>query len=478
VVDGTIKPVAPFDEMRAVSHQVSPGVWLRVAFEGEVFEMEDQRNWTDGSFKTYGTPLRLPFPVEVKAGERVRQRISLSVAGVKSKKAEVRSRHVSDVVTFSLLTSNFSLPKVGMCIAADSKPLSAKQAARLKALKLAHLRVDVPLWETGWQRRLKRAARQVEALGAKLEIALFVSDEADSEFKRFVETRSHRDVPHGASLQTARHLVFHRNEKTPNARWLALARQHLGKKAVLYAGTNLFFTELNRGRPDAATLKLVDGLCYSFNPQVHAFDNASLAEAPEAQAETVRTYKTFAKGKPLAITPITLKPRWSLGDPGPEPSEKAGEFDPRQASLFGAAWTVASLSQIAAGGADSITIYETDGKRGVLHGRSVFPMVHVFADVAEFGGKAVATKTSDPLRVEGLALRKGKRMRVLLANLTDQPQMVTLRGLGPKAKVKLLDVSNAETAMKRPDAWRADAATPIEGNMIVLPPYAVARIDT
>ena len=39
--------------------------------EGETFETEDQRNWSDASFKTYGTPLHLPFPVEVEEGTRV-----------------------------------------------------------------------------------------------------------------------------------------------------------------------------------------------------------------------------------------------------------------------------------------------------------------------------------------------------------------------------------------------------------------------
>src|SRR5699024_8620095 len=30
---------------------------VRVAFEGDTFEMEDQRNWTDASYKTYSRPL-------------------------------------------------------------------------------------------------------------------------------------------------------------------------------------------------------------------------------------------------------------------------------------------------------------------------------------------------------------------------------------------------------------------------------------
>ena len=44
------------------------GVATRVAFDGDVFEMEDQRNWTDASYKTYSTPLSRPFPVVVPEG--------------------------------------------------------------------------------------------------------------------------------------------------------------------------------------------------------------------------------------------------------------------------------------------------------------------------------------------------------------------------------------------------------------------------
>src|SRR5207253_2179233 len=76
-----ISPHQPIMDIRALSHEVLPGVWARVAFEGDVFEMEDQRNWTDASFKTYSTPLALPYPVEIAAGTRVRQAITLSLEG-------------------------------------------------------------------------------------------------------------------------------------------------------------------------------------------------------------------------------------------------------------------------------------------------------------------------------------------------------------------------------------------------------------
>jgi hypothetical protein len=58
-----ISPHQPFKDLSSFSHEVEPGVWARIDFEGDRFEMEDQRNWTDASFKTYSTPLDLPFPL-------------------------------------------------------------------------------------------------------------------------------------------------------------------------------------------------------------------------------------------------------------------------------------------------------------------------------------------------------------------------------------------------------------------------------
>ena len=57
---GDISPHQPAFDIRALE---SEGV--TVSFEGDSFEMEDQRNWTDASFKTYNRaladPLSLPF---------------------------------------------------------------------------------------------------------------------------------------------------------------------------------------------------------------------------------------------------------------------------------------------------------------------------------------------------------------------------------------------------------------------------------
>ena len=74
-----IDPVQPFMDLRALTHAFAPGLAVTCRMEGDTFEMEDQRNWTDASYKTYVRPLALPWPYTLAAGERLRQRVALSV---------------------------------------------------------------------------------------------------------------------------------------------------------------------------------------------------------------------------------------------------------------------------------------------------------------------------------------------------------------------------------------------------------------
>lgn len=76
-----IAPRQPFIEIRAIRSTIAPGVQAEVRFTGDVFEMENQRNWTDASFKTYATPLSRPYPVEVPAGTRIAQSVTLTLNG-------------------------------------------------------------------------------------------------------------------------------------------------------------------------------------------------------------------------------------------------------------------------------------------------------------------------------------------------------------------------------------------------------------
>jgi hypothetical protein len=269
-------------------------------------------------------------------------------------------------------------------------------------------------------------------------------------------------------------------EPAPIAELVAAARRALNgynRRAIFASGTDADFIFANK-QPRA--YRGIDAFCTCTNPQVHAFDNASLTESLEAQGMLVRSAARIARGKPVFITPVTLKMRHNpYGGGGAVRGTPPS--DVRQATLFGAGWTLGSIKYLAEAGAASATYYETVGERGVMSAHP-YPMYFVLADFGEFmGGRLILSRSSQPLVVDGLALRKGSRTRVLLANMTDQTQTVTLRGIkaGARAKVeaKILDASNAAQAMKRPEAWRAEAGAPLTGAEITLPPYAFARID-
>jgi hypothetical protein len=491
----TISPHQPFMDMRAISHQVLPGVRAEVRLTGDVFEMEDQRNWTDASYKTYCTPLVLPFPVEIEKGTRISQSVTLTLIhaeDIPAMEAEPRDAGI----TFSVGRSPAGpIPRIGLGVASHGQPLTQKELARLKALNLSHLRVGLNLAEPGHGSVLRRATAEANALGVPLEIALHLSDSAAKELEALA-----------GALEQVRPavctwLIFHIAETSTAERWVNLARKYLtsyAPEARIGGGTNAYFTELNRGRPPVAALDLVS---YSLNPQVHAFDNASLVETLETQAVTVESARQFTGGLPLVITPITLKPRFNPNVTSSEPEPMAGELpsqvDVRQMSLFGATWTAGSLKYVSESGVCSVTYYETSGWRGVMETEtgspqpdkfrslpgSVFPLYHVLADAGEFaGGEVVPTTSNDTLRVDGLALRKDGKTRVILANLSPEPQRATVRNLGQWVQVRHLDETNAKEAMQSPERFRASEIqslqTPDGALELHLLPYAVVRIDS
>ena len=106
-----VDPVQPFLNLRSLTHEVMPGVKAAVRMQGDSFEMEDHRNWTDASFKTYVRPLALPWPYTLKAGETVRQSVSVTLSGA----APELAKAVGKTVRITLgKTTKFAMPAVGL----------------------------------------------------------------------------------------------------------------------------------------------------------------------------------------------------------------------------------------------------------------------------------------------------------------------------------------------------------------------------
>ncbi len=501
IVDGVEVPLFPACRLLAVDLGEATIV---TEFEGDLFEMEDQRNWTDASFKTYCTPIALGYPHHAQAGQRFHQVVRVLVrptapAGSPGRSRPSRRRDARTIELAMPTTAGGPGPRLGVGSASWlGRSLSPREAARLRALELDHLRVDVRLSAADWPERLERAARDAQAVGAGLEVALFVREDTTAQLPALAGR-----LAGGAA---ARILVFHEptagTRSTPSG-WLPRVRAALAEAvpgASFATGTDGDFAELNRDRPD---LRSADALTYALNPQIHAFDEASMVDTLEVQATTVATARAFADGLDVGVSPVTLRQRFNpaatSGSPMSDdvaPGQLPAGIDDRQATLFAAAWTVGSYAALADAGAAWVTYHETIGPRGLmgaagLRRRShdvapaggVYPVYHALADLSGAAGWTCSRLVSSagPGAVAGLLMRSGDDIRLVVANLRPAARTVALpvasfRGL----RLRLLDERNVLAAMASPARHRATSWRPLSARAAAalrLEPYAIARID-
>jgi hypothetical protein len=464
-----------FPSVSGLSVDLEQGVRVQFEFEGDLFETEDQRNWTDASFKTYCTPLALGFPHRLAAGERKSQAVSVSAV---AHAVEAPAGPAAPSLTFGEPTGRF-VPEVGLALPAGAEDVTEDDARLLRTLAPAHLRADLHLADPRWPDALAGAIGIADRIGAQLELVLFIPDAADAPLSRLRELLAGRHVarvlvaPEGAQTTTPA-------ETTPPA-LVRQARGALALGSVPFAGgTDMYFCELNRTRPQVEEM---DGVFWSLNGQVHAFDDVSLLETPEAQGEQVRTAREFAPGRAIFVGPVTLRRRYNVNATVAEDedaAESSDSVDPRQAALIGAAWTLASAKHLAEQGADAITYFETVGSRGVTQGGQAFPLFHVLSDVAELRGREIVSCVTDkPLEVAGFAIAQDARGggSALIANLTPQPLTVAVRGLAERGRVRRLNADSAEGAMFDPQQFRGGAAQPEGIGELNLAPYETVRID-
>jgi hypothetical protein len=459
-----------------LSIEQADGIQVVTRFEGDLFETEDQRNWTDGSFKTYCTPLSLGYPHSAQPGQRFHQTVTLYARDLRPHAATpVADRPVS---LFVGSPNGVKLPRLGFELPAEASELSPAQAEELSALSPEHLKVNIHLADPAWAVQLEAATAQSALLRCPLEIALFLNDEPEEALHRLARALE------GAQL--ARVIVFTEQEAAVGSTSLAAfhqARQVLQPRlhpVSWIGGTNGNFAEVNRQPPEASAM---DGVAYPINPQVHMADERSLVEALGAQKDTLLTARAWSQGQPVHVSAVTLKPPFNQAAQEEEKPLAADQLpanvDARQMSLFAAAWTVGSLASLADGAAHSITYYETIGWRGLIERPGgcalpaqfpsqpgmIFPVYWVFHFLAETkSGFVQPMRASHPLQLGGLAVHKEGQTYWLVANYLPHEQEICAHGCPPgAASIRRLNQDTFYQAAWEPSAF-SQASQPLPNN--------------
>ena len=297
-VDGVFRPM-----IEAFSHLAVTfpgGQVLDVDLQGDLFELEDQRNWTDASFKTYPTPLALSEPRRMSAGERVRQRVVLRITGAAPPAPEQQAASVRVGAR-----TGATIPPIGMSV--TSEPIDGAKYVRVPVAAAnpnmeAVSRAQLPL----------ELALAVDP--AKIDVGAIAEGVRDAELARVLVTRT--------------------DEETTSPELVEEVRARLGVSGVPFVGgTSTFFSELNRTPPERNAF---DGVAFSISPEVHAVDERSVRETLEIQPQVMAQARELVGDVPIHVSPVVL----SADHPEP----------------FARAWTIGSLAALINAGAASVTI--------------------------------------------------------------------------------------------------------------------------
>jgi D-apionolactonase len=397
-------------ELDELDWVVAPGLEATLSMRGQRWDIEDQRNWSDASFKGFSPPLS-PGPTTFDAGSTLQTRVELRVRGSADAAPPDQSRPA--VVTVGGATGQ-DLPPVG-CALVGSVEGSLDD---LRALAPSHLRCTVDLSRPDWRAAFDAGVETARACDAALVVELLVpsadpstdpSTDAVSAVAERIATSADqvlgvfvfdRDDGRGAVLSSARQCGS-----------VAQAIQRVAPQVPVGGGTRANLNELRQCVP------LLDGAAWStfaISPTVHVKDDATVIENLEAIPAVVSGARQLMGAARLDVE-VALGGRINPYTRAPSVDPLPARLDSRAHDSLGAAWAVAAVALLTGAGVDRVTLFEAVGPSGwVPAPGSRTNLTRVLALLAD-GGSVLATQR--PAGIAALALRRADHDLVLLANL-------------------------------------------------------------
>jgi hypothetical protein len=488
-----IDPVQPMRDVRAITHEFWFGLKVTCRMEGDTFEMEDQRNWTDASYKTYVRPLALPWPYTIAKGAAIDQRVTLSVSGPEP---DIERKERSSSVVMGKPIVGSSMPPLGIGLHPKDSGTTKEKVAVIKDAAPAHLvcHYDPRLGHT--HKDLRQMTEVGKEIGAELWLEFVIPSVENFEEDIRTAGRGAAELGHPFStvmVSPAADLKC----TLPGSPWPPCpplqdcyqAARKAFPGARIGGGVFSFFTELNRKRPP---LGLLDLVTFTTVAIFHAGDDRSAMEGLESLPYLAKTARSFIEDKPYHVGPSAIGLRMNPYGEAPMPNPRnirqaMNGMDPRQRGLFAAAWSVGFVARFAKGGASALTLGSGTGEFGIAYAKAdypqpwfdekggIYPVYHVVKGLTHLRGQPlVDLEISTPDEIQAIATKQGDGIEFWIGNLTDRTKNVELT---PKlaGKASILSATEFEGATKDPSVLES-LEQPFAEEDLVLPPYAVARL--
>jgi len=394
-----ISPAQPVFDIRAMTYRLTDAEDVEIAFSSlrpdgtqQAFEMEDQRNWGDASYKTYVGSLRDPWPFSVSEGDVFAQEITIKIKPCATEAGHDASGEARRS------GGPFRMPEIGVAVPLDGAAEALANIERFGAFKprfvSAYLRSDTLKSE-----ELEALCRISDTLGCRLSVELEVhgepADALASVSKQFVAAGL--DVH---SILACPEPYLHSYQ--PDAEWpdvmpldafYALVRGHF-PHARIGGGMLTYFPELNRKWPPAAP---IDYVGHSYCPIIHAGDDETVLQNIATLPFIAATIADHLPGMPYEIISARLSMRQNPygAAPQPNPGKKRiamASTDPREQGQFGALWMLEIAETVAATHAGALCLGALSGEASIYDADAPDGRLPAYHAVEALAGLAGADK--------------------------------------------------------------------------------------
>ena len=447
VVDGFVQGLFP--ESHEMQFIAADQRYLKVASNGKVLEAEDQRNWTDNTYKIYSGSLKESRPFTSSPGSSWKQKVNFEVGVPKQNSADPTKILVREIE---------ALPSIGLQFNSDPLLTPDDLEKALVLLEIDHLRVNA---ESLTPQKIATTASN----GLILETALLSSNQNEI-LKAEVVQLSER-VPAGSRL-----LIQREGREVVEA-------TDLPKNESLNTyipGTDAYLVDLHREK-----FEFTNSVSYSITPTVHSTDTETIFKTLSTQKESIEFAQKYLAPQ-VFLSPITFSTR---GNPetGHSRDQRINFADLDSAmhirTIEGAAWTLGSIHAVASAGAFSGSWHELFGEHGIIYSQSgaikFSPVFHAISALGAHHAHQITIATS--LDNSWVAFENRETKTILVASLRPWTLEITAKVLAGYKSMQSLRGEDCEKASQIMDWWSFAEATPISADFpLTLTPFEIALI--
>jgi hypothetical protein len=454
---GLIEPWQPFKGMRAITHNALPGVSVECRMEGDAFEMEDQRNWSDASYKTYVRPLALPWPYQIRVNEPVTQQITLAITD--NRAASGNTLTCADdtaIIRLTPGTASGTMPAISLLITPEEAIASLALLQKPDAPRAQELlfHFDPTAGHDGSALADFAEIAAIHPGITSLEIAVPCQRPLDEEMQEIAAWMCSAGFAPDAIMVCP---SIDRQSTPPGSQWpdcppletVYTAASKAFPQVRLGGGMLSYFTELNRKRVPVENLAFIS---HCTNPIVHAADDVSVMQTLEALPFITRSVRAIYGEKPYRLGPSTIPMRQNPYGSRTMDNPDCGRIpmanrDPRHNGQFAAAFAAGYAASVLDANLETLTLSALTGPFGLYAGtdepveeggkRPLHFVINGLAGIA--GQKWQAITSSDPRKVMAFAVETNTGRTAWIVNLTAKERSVDLelgthsaaRKLGP-----------------------------------------------